>query len=87
MSAVYQWAGMYQDGAASRDPRQCMECGLPHTPERRRAVLRRMLPATTGEVLEAWSHLWALTKFGRELLRRDMREMGAVPDAGVWRLR
>lgn len=86
MSAVYQWEGMYPDGGETRGLSPCMECGLPHSPVRRRAVLRRMLPATSGEVLEAWPHLWSGTKFGRELLRRDLRELGAVSHGGEWSL-
>lgn len=84
--SVYQWPGMCRDGTASRDPRQCMQCGIPHAPARRHAVLRRMPPATSGEVCDAWSHLWPATHVGRALLRRDLRDLGAVSDAGVWRL-
>jgi hypothetical protein len=84
MSAAYRWDGLYVEGAAEHD--QCAECGLPHTPERRRAVLRRMLPATSPEILRAWPHLWPETDTGRRALNRDLRALGAVPDAGAWRL-
>lgn len=87
MSAVYQWEGMYPDGVAGRGLSPCMECGLPHTPERRQAVLRRMLPASTVAIREGWDHLWPDTSAGKRHLQLDLRAMGATRDAdGLWSL-
>jgi hypothetical protein len=70
----------------------CDECGLPHSPERRRAVLRRMLPRTAGDISDAWPHLWprledASGKAGSRMLTRDLHALGAVRGAdGVWKM-
>jgi hypothetical protein len=70
-------------------PHWCDDCSAPHTAERRLAVLRRMLPATTVDVCEAHPHLWPRDDRGRVQVRRDMAALGAVKDdarGGEWRL-
>lgn len=87
MGAVYQWEGMYPGGVASRGLSPCMDCGLPHTSERRRAVLRRMLPTDAWSIRDAWEHLWPAGETGGRRLLNDLRAMGATRGAdGVWRL-
>lgn len=86
MSAVYQWTGQQPAGAHSGSM-PCSDCGLPHAPERRRAILRRMLPCTRTEVHEAWPHMWPTDDSGQRALRRDLDAMGATRDAsGLWSL-
>lgn len=61
----------------------CLGCGMFHTPERRRAILLRMLPCHTSEVHEAWGCIWGPAGFehkssaGAKRLQRDLREIGA----------
>ena len=51
----------------------CWDCCLRHTPERRRAIIRRMGPeVTAGEVRDAWPHFWAETDAGERMLTRDL---------------
>lgn len=40
------------------DELPCMECGMKHTPERRAAILRRMLPRPATDIREAWPCMW-----------------------------
>lgn len=93
---VWSWAGWFPPETKQREKdtgalsRPCPDCGLPHTPERRQAVLRRMLPATTADITEQWSHLWPADESGapRQLFR-DLRAIGAKRPAdqgGLWRI-
>lgn len=85
MSASPAYAGMYPD--AGPHVSLCMACGSVHTDERRRHVIRRMLPCTQVDVRDAWSHLWPDDATGRRMLARDLHAMGAVRDnGGVWRM-
>lgn len=61
----------------------CFECGVHHTFERRAAVIRRMLPATAGEIREARPCFWgnpagARDSAGEMRLYRDLEQLGAV---------
>jgi len=61
----------------------CLDCGQPHTRERRAAVLRRILPAMSTEILAVYRHLFRTQK----MLTRDLHELGAkrMP-GGEWGL-
>ncbi len=60
----------------------CDECGGQHSPERRRAILRRMVPATLAEIVDAWPHFWPDSSRGtasQHRLVRDLHAIGARP--------
>lgn len=77
---------------AEHAPQTCMDCGLPHVPEVRQRVLKRMLPCTIKEVLTEYPCLFAARVFkeGRGLesraLFRDLHALGAASKRGVWEL-
>lgn len=64
----------------------CLDCGLSHSAERRQAVIRRMLPATSEDIRESWPCFWQGIA-GAARLNRDLRAMGATSRDWVWQLR
>ena len=57
----------------------CLHCGLSHAAERRHDRLRRMLPATTEQILERYPCLYrAASGAGNSMFRRDLKAVGAV---------
>ena len=94
-AAAWSWPGLYPDPAGAEPlgamAEPCGECGLPHTIERRLAILRRVLPATVGEITEAYPHIWPPrvvrrshdgyeydSKDTAKMLFLDLRKLGAV---------
>lgn len=71
----------------------CSECGTDHSEELRHRILRRMLPCTAADVLEAWPHYWPRGSRGEgrpggsKTLSRDLRALGAVNVGGTWVLK
>lgn len=65
-------------------------CGSPHTEERRLAIIRRILPASTHEIREAWSCIWGLPfddkSPGARRLYRDLQKLGAISNGGTYYL-
>ena len=62
----------------------CDDCGMKHTPERRAAILRRMLPCHTSDVHAAWGCIWGpagaehRSSAGAKMLQRDLHGIGAL---------
>lgn len=62
--------------------------------EVRLARLRRLLPASVQEIVDAYPEVWSLDRNLRSRCRsaaaqrlyRDLRAIGARYDAGIWRL-
>jgi hypothetical protein len=62
--------------------------------DQRRAILRRMLPATVGEIREAYPHVWPSLWYPHakggcmecRTLYRDLRAVGATLSDRVWSL-
>jgi hypothetical protein len=60
--------------------------------DQRRAILRRMLPATVGEIREAYPHVWPSLWYANQrggcmecrTLYRDLHAIGAVCSSHVW---
>ena len=50
----------------------CCDCGLPHTPERRLAILRRCVGMEPAEIAVAYSHIWPAGDSGHRMLMRDL---------------
>lgn len=63
-AAVWSWPGWFpqptrterRQGHSSAEP--CDDCGLPHTPERRLAILRRCEGMAPAAIAEAYPHIW-----------------------------
>lgn len=64
----------------------CLECGVSHARERRQAVIRRALPATREEIIDAWPCFWQGTA-GQARLERDLHSMGAYSHKWIWQMR
>jgi hypothetical protein len=68
----------------------CDDCSAPHSFERRAAIVRRLLPATTAEIRASVPHFYGDVEArgdvgdGSALLRRDLRRIGAVRARGIW---
>lgn len=60
----------------------CDECGARHSPERRRAIIRRMLPCRASEIAEEWTCIYPDYRKGSasaQMLYRDLLDLGAYP--------
>lgn len=68
----------------------CHECGLSHAPVERQARVRRMLPCTAREIVEAYPCTYSLTRQDRghgqesRMAFRDLRAIGAEPRGFIW---
>ena len=52
----------------------CIDCSGHHTPGRRASLVRRLLPATTAEIMDALAHFYPA---GTRALYRDLLRIGA----------